>query len=159
MSWNQQKRWFLSAKKFGVITALLVNFEANAQKNVKNVDFLIWQADLQPKCNDDFACQSFSSFFHADAWSIIKESTIASPVQLGTRYNTSMSEANGGLSYLPILHSVHRVPGFLSSRTNWLPQPPLPQASVAPPWFQGGGGTLLRERGRGEPIRTKQRWA
>ncbi len=31
---------------------------------------------------------------------------------------------------------------------------PHPKASVAPPWFQGGGLIRLRERGRGKPIRT-----
>ncbi len=52
------------------------------------------------------------------------------------------------------------VPGFLSSRPNWLPPlPPHLQASVAPPRFgslEDGGHTRLRERGRGEPIRTKE---
>jgi hypothetical protein len=48
------------------------------------------------------------------------------------------------------------VPGFLSSRQNWLPPAPHPLASVAPLWFQGGH-TRLRERGCGEPIRTKGR--
>ncbi len=38
-------------------------------------------------------------------------------------------------------HRVHyRVPGFLSSRPNWVPQPPYPQGSVALSslWVQGG---------------------
>ncbi len=29
------------------------------------------------------------------------------------------------------VHRVDRVPGFLSSRSNWLPPPPYPQAKVA----------------------------
>jgi hypothetical protein len=51
---------------------------------------------------------------------------------------------------------VYRVPGFLSSRPNWLPPPPHPQSSI---WFPGGGGgvhSLAVER-VGEPIRTKER--
>ncbi len=52
-------------------------------------------------------------------------------------------------------HSV-RVPGFLSSRPDWLPSPtPYLQASVAPPFVPGGDTTRLRKRGQGEPIRTK----
>jgi hypothetical protein len=37
-------------------------------------------------------------------------------------------------------HRVDRVLGFLSGRPNWLPPPLHPQASVAPLWFQWGGG-------------------
>jgi hypothetical protein len=46
----------------------------------------------------------------------------------------------------------HRVPGFLSSRPNWLPLPSYPQISGCPPplWFLGevggGGNTCLRKR-------------
>ncbi len=47
---------------------------------------------------------------------------------------------------------VYRVPGFLSSRPNWLP--PFTRMRVLPPphlWFQKGGGhTSWRERGVGE---------
>jgi hypothetical protein len=48
-------------------------------------------------------------------------------------------------------HRVYRVPGFLSSRPNWLPRSPLPQASVAlvPLWFQEGGDTPAGGRGAG----------
>ncbi len=49
-------------------------------------------------------------------------------------------------------HRVYRVPGFLSSRPNWLPPPPQPQASVVPPFSRGGD---TRERDDGEAIRTK----
>jgi hypothetical protein len=52
------------------------------------------------------------------------------------------------------------VPGFLSSRQNWLPPPPpYPQASVAPTHLVPGGGghTRLRKRRWEEPIRTKGR--
>jgi hypothetical protein len=48
-----------------------------------------------------------------------------------------------------------RVPECLPFCPNWLPPPPLPQASVFPPWNQGGGGggnTGFRVRVRGEPI-------
>ncbi len=46
---------------------------------------------------------------------------------------------------------VDRVLGFFSSRPNWEPLPPHPQASVSPPlWFRGGGGTLACGRGGGE---------
>jgi hypothetical protein len=46
------------------------------------------------------------------------------------------------------------VPGFLSSRPNWLPPPPHPQAIAAiPPFGFRRGDTLAC--GRGEPIRTK----
>jgi hypothetical protein len=49
-----------------------------------------------------------------------------------------------------------RVPGFLSSRPNWLPPPPHPQASVAPAFGSRGGGThSLPGDGGGEPIPTK----
>jgi hypothetical protein len=46
-------------------------------------------------------------------------------------------------------HRVDRVPGFLSSRPNWVRLPPHLQASVVPPLVPGGGGvhTRLRERG------------
>ncbi len=56
-----------------------------------------------------------------------------------------------------ILHRVDRVPGFLSSRPNWLPPPPQPQASVASrPLVPGRGGhTRLREKGVEEPVQTK----
>ncbi len=49
-------------------------------------------------------------------------------------------------------HRVYRVPGLLSSRLNWLPPPPHPQASVALPlgsWEGGGGNTLACRRGGG----------
>jgi hypothetical protein len=47
------------------------------------------------------------------------------------------------------------VPGFLSSRPNWLPPPPLPQASESPPFGSRRGTHLLAgERARG-PIMTK----
>jgi hypothetical protein len=46
------------------------------------------------------------------------------------------------------LHRVDRVPGFLSSRTNWLPLPPHPPVSVAPALDSKRGHTRLRERGR-----------
>ncbi len=39
------------------------------------------------------------------------------------------------------VHRVDRVPGFLSSRPNWIPPPPHSQASVAPPLaWEGVGG-------------------
>ncbi len=59
-----------------------------------------------------------------------------------------------------LIHRVDRVPGFLSSRPNWLPRP-LTRKRVlpfSPIWFQGGGThSLLGEGGggRGEPIWTK----
>ncbi len=41
-------------------------------------------------------------------------------------------------------HRVDRVLGFFSSRPNWDPQPPHPQASVPPPilWFPEGRDKL-----------------
>jgi hypothetical protein len=42
-----------------------------------------------------------------------------------------------------------RVPGFLSSRPNWLPPSRHPQRSVAPPPFGSKGGRHTRLRGRG----------
>jgi hypothetical protein len=44
---------------------------------------------------------------------------------------------------------VHRVPIFLSSRLNWLPPPPHPQASILspPPLIPGGEGTLACGKG------------
>jgi hypothetical protein len=38
-------------------------------------------------------------------------------------------------------HRVYRVPGFLSSRPNWVPPPPLPLGSVAPSPFGSEGET------------------
>jgi hypothetical protein len=47
-------------------------------------------------------------------------------------------------------HKVYRVPGFLFSRRNWVPPPPHPLASVAPPPLgPRGGDTLARGRGAG----------
>jgi hypothetical protein len=45
-------------------------------------------------------------------------------------------------------HRVDRVPGY-NSRPNWLPPPPNPQASVAPPLFPGGTHSLSVEEARG----------
>jgi hypothetical protein len=56
--------------------------------------------------------------------------------------------------HLTLTNSGSRVPGFLSSRPNWLPRPLIRNRVLSPLWFQGGGHTRLRERG-GEPIRTK----
>ncbi len=58
--------------------------------------------------------------------------------------------------FILLRHRVYRVTGILSSRPNWLSPSPNPQASVVSTslWFQGGH-TLLRERGRWEPNRTK----
>ncbi len=56
----------------------------------------------------------------------------------------------------PNQHRAYRVPGFLSSRPNWLPPPLHPQAGVAPPPGSRGGDTLDCGRGGvGEPIRMK----
>ncbi len=44
------------------------------------------------------------------------------------------------------------VPGFLSSRPNWLPPPPHPQACVAPLWFLGGTHSLAGEVGGGSQF-------
>jgi hypothetical protein len=43
---------------------------------------------------------------------------------------------------------------FFSSRPNWDPPPPHPEASVSPLRFRGGH-TRLRESGWGVPIRTR----
>jgi hypothetical protein len=44
----------------------------------------------------------------------------------------------------PTEYTDYRVPGFQSSRPNWVPQTPNPQASVAhPPLGPGGGGDTL----------------
>ncbi len=52
-------------------------------------------------------------------------------------------------------HRVHKVPGFISSRPNWVRPPPLPQASVASPPLVPGGHTRWREWGWADPIRTR----
>jgi hypothetical protein len=56
-------------------------------------------------------------------------------------------------------HRVDRVLGFFSSRPNWGPPPPLPQASVSPSFDSGGGGGggahLLGGDGVGVPIPTR----
>jgi hypothetical protein len=50
-------------------------------------------------------------------------------------------------------HRVGRVPGFLSSRPNWLPPPPHSHVSVAPlPLVLGGGTHSLAGEGAGEQI-------
>ncbi len=47
---------------------------------------------------------------------------------------------------------VHRVPGFLSLRPNWVPPPPHPQARLFPPTFGfKGGGRHTSLRGRWGP--------
>jgi hypothetical protein len=49
------------------------------------------------------------------------------------------------------------VPGFLSSRPNWVPHPLTRKRVLPPPPFgsRGEGHTRLRERGRGEPFWTR----
>ncbi len=49
------------------------------------------------------------------------------------------------------------MPGFLSSRPNWIPRP-LTRKRVLPPLWSQGGDTLACgiDRGRGEPIRKKE---
>jgi hypothetical protein len=68
-----------------------------------------------------------------------------------TLFRTQIETLNGAR------HSVDRVPGFLSSRSNWIRPTPLRQASVvSPPWFRGWGGhTRLRERRWEDPIWTR----
>ncbi len=51
---------------------------------------------------------------------------------------------------VPLFHRVYRVPGFLSSRPNWLPPPPHPPALL-----KGEGRHSLAGEGRREPIQTK----
>jgi hypothetical protein len=50
--------------------------------------------------------------------------------------------------------TVYRVPGFLSSRPNWVPPLPHPQEIGAPLVVKGGRHTPLRGRGWGHPIPT-----
>ncbi len=53
-------------------------------------------------------------------------------------------------------HRVNRVPGFLSSRPNWVPPNPHSLASVAPPSLQGGETHSHTGEGfGGDPIPTK----
>jgi hypothetical protein len=55
-----------------------------------------------------------------------------------------------GLETEGLKHRVDKVPGFLSSRPNWVHPPPHPQSSVAPPpppWL-GGGGTKFGRWGQ-----------
>jgi hypothetical protein len=47
---------------------------------------------------------------------------------------------------------VDRVPGFLSSRPNWLRPPPHPQGSVAPPLPLWSGGAGEHAGGRGGRV-------
>ncbi len=55
-----------------------------------------------------------------------------------------------------ILHRVYSVPGFLSSRPNWVPPPPTPhpQASVSPPGSKGETHSIAGD-GVGEPSSNK----
>jgi hypothetical protein len=48
-------------------------------------------------------------------------------------------------------HRAFKVPKFLSSRPNWVPPPPHPQARVAPPLWVQGGDILLAGKGVGGP--------
>jgi hypothetical protein len=78
-------------------------------------------------------------------------------------HNTQTSadvSPSGPLQIGKILHSrhhrVHRVPGFLSIRPNWLHRPLTRKRVLPPPLVPRGLGYIrLRESGRGEPIRTK----
>ncbi len=55
-------------------------------------------------------------------------------------------------------HRVFRVPGFLSSRPNWVPPSRHPQASVAPPlWVQGGRHCRLLGKEWGTQFRRRDR--
>ncbi len=48
------------------------------------------------------------------------------------------------------VYRLNRVLGFFSSRWNWDPPPPHPQASVSPAlWFRGGGGVTHSLAGEG----------
>jgi hypothetical protein len=47
--------------------------------------------------------------------------------------------------------AVHRVPGFLSSRPNWVPTPPHQQEIVAPPIGSKGGTHSPAGKGVGGP--------
>jgi hypothetical protein len=54
-------------------------------------------------------------------------------------------EGRGGIIYLVISdYILPKVPECLSIRPNWLPPPPLPQASVSPPDPQGEGTHACR---------------
>jgi hypothetical protein len=95
---------------------------------------------FQPKCNADLACHSYSSFFYADARSII------------ARYKASMSEANGGsFIYLSYIRSTEcqafsPVVRIGSSR-------PLSRKRVLPRlWFQEGWGSRLQEGAGGANL-------
>ncbi len=66
----------------------------------------------------------------------------------------AMYKRNNVSFKISLCNRLDRVLGFLSNRRYWLLPPPHPQASVAPPLVPGGH-TRLRERRRGEPIRTK----
>jgi hypothetical protein len=57
--------------------------------------------------------------------------------------------------FLWLAHRVERVPGFLTSHSNWVHLPPHRQASVAPLFGSGRGHTRLRERGWADSIRTR----
>jgi hypothetical protein len=55
------------------------------------------------------------------------------------------------IKQVPFLHRVGRVLSFFSSRRNWNSPTPRPQASVPPPLWFGGRGTLTGERGWESP--------
>jgi hypothetical protein len=46
-------------------------------------------------------------------------------------------------------YRIRRVPVCRSPRRNWVPPPPLPQASVLPPWTKGGRGEQHSLAGEG----------
>ncbi len=71
-------------------------------------------------------------------------------VRMYTNYNITYSDI--------YTHRVYSVPGFLSSRPNWLPRPLTSKRVLAPALRFQGRGTLhtrFREGGGGSQIRTK----
>ncbi len=61
------------------------------------------------------------------------------------------------ICFMILQHRVDRVPGFLFSCPNWLPPPPYPQASVAPPPFGSRGDTLASGKGAGGQFGRRDR--
>ncbi len=105
-----------------------------------------------------------TNFQRIEAWSIIifgLASDFEENQKYETLYSTCIETIGSPDSPVRIegLYSttyISRVPECLSIRPNWIPQTPLPQASVSSHWNQkGGGATIACWWVSGvEPIRT-----
>jgi hypothetical protein len=69
----------------------------------------------------------------------------------------AMYKRNNVSFKISLCHRLDRVPGFLSSRLNWLPPPSHPQASFVPFLWWGGRHTRSGRGGGGNQFRRRDR--